>query len=122
MHGGFGFFGFVPVLFIVFIFARIFLRGGRSSYHRGRFRPRTHRFFEEKDKQEPELKEPKEYKELPKEMLEAAREVLDKLDWEIRLLERQRLDTGSAEERSKIDLELKKKKDEYRAVVEKLDL
>ncbi len=120
MHGG-GFYGFglFPVILIAIVLRRVVFRGYHSSRHSRHYR-RSSRYVEDsRYSGEPERKAPKK---VPEEMLKAAREVLDKLDWEIRLLERQRLDADSLEEREKIELDIKQKKDEYRAVVERLDL
>ena len=123
MHGGGfyvgGFYGIFPVIFIAFVLMRVFSRGYHPSRHNRHYR-RSSRYVE--DSQYSVEAEPEDPKKVPEEMLKAAREVLDKLDWEIRLLERQRFDADSSEEKEKIELEIKRKKDEYRAVVERLDL
>ncbi len=59
---------------------------------------------------------------MPEEILQAGQDVLENLDWEIRFLEKQRLSTHEPEELAKIEADLKRKKADYRAVVERLDM
>ncbi|MCF6335817.1 MAG: hypothetical protein L3J12_08755 [Spirochaetales bacterium] len=87
----------------------IFLRGKHSSS----FDNSSH-YFEKKHAKEPRA--------IPEEIRQAGQDVLDNLDWEIRLLEKQRLDTDNRKEKEKIELELKGKKADYRSVIERLEL
>ena len=68
-----------------------------------------------------ERKPPQRRGKVPEELKKAGREILDNLDWDIRLLEKRRLDEDDPVEYEKIELELKRKKEEYQTVVERLD-
>ena len=57
---------------------------------------------------------------IPEELKQAGRQVLENLDWEIRLLEKQRLEATDSKERQEIEENLTRKKEEYRATVERL--
>ncbi len=104
----FGFFWIFPFLGFAAFLVMMFLRGRHSSSSH-----RDSHYFEKKHT--------KVQREIPAEMLKAGRDVLDNLDWEIRLLEKQRLDANSSKEKEKIELELKGKKADYRAVIERLE-
>jgi len=59
---------------------------------------------------------------IPGELKEAGRQVLENLDWETRFLERQRLEVKDPKERKKIEEELRHKREEYQATVNRLEL
>ena len=46
--------------------------------------------------------------------------MLENLDWEIRLLEKQRIEATDSKERRKIEENITRKKEEYRTTVERL--
>ena len=56
---------------------------------------------------------------IPEELKAAGRQVLDNLDWEIRMLEKQRLETTDSKVRKDIEKDLKRKKEEHSATVER---
>ncbi|MCI0528323.1 MAG: hypothetical protein L0Y56_12860, partial [Nitrospira sp.] len=58
---------------------------------------------------------------IPQALKEAGWQVLENLDWEIRFLEKQCLEVEDPKERKKIQVELKRKREEYRATVDRLE-
>jgi len=58
--------------------------------------------------------------EISDEVWKAGQNALENLDWEIRFLEKQIGDTNDPKEREKAELELKRKREEYHNVVERL--
>ncbi len=105
----FGLFWIFPLLGFSAFLLVLFLRGRSSSSARSH----SHQV---------ENRKTGEQRKIPEEIRQAGKDVLDNLDWEIRLLEKQRLDTESSKEREKIEVELKDKKNQYRTVVERLEL
>ena len=73
----------------------------------------------EKEKQAPSGKIPS--GKIPEELKEAGQQVLENLDWEIRFLEKQRVEVENPQEREKIEAELKRKREEYQATVDRLE-
>ena len=59
---------------------------------------------------------------IPEELKEAGQQVLENLDWEIRLLEKQRVEVENPKERKNIEEELRRKREEYQATVDRLEL
>lgn len=57
---------------------------------------------------------------IPEELKQAGQQVLENLDWEIRLLEKQRIEATDSKERRKIEENITRKKEEYRTTVERL--
>lgn len=59
---------------------------------------------------------------IPKELKEAGQQILENLEWEIRFLEKQRIETEEPQEREEIEKLLRQKKQEYQATVDRLEL
>jgi len=57
---------------------------------------------------------------LPEEFKKSGAQILEQLDWDIRFLEKQRLEANVPAERRRLDEELKVKREEYQTVVERL--
>ena len=57
---------------------------------------------------------------IPEELKKAGQQVLDNLDWEIRLLEKQRIE-ATDDKRKEIEANLKRKKEEYQATIDRLE-
>lgn len=116
MHGPwmfFKFFGIFPLvgigilLALGFLVARRFLGSAKQSS------------LPEQGQQRPSQKMPS--ANIPEELKQAGQQVLENLDWEIRFLEKQRLEVDSPEERRDIEAELRRKRDEYQATIERLE-
>ncbi len=58
---------------------------------------------------------------IPEELKEAGVRVLENLDWEIRFLEKQRIEAQTPEERQNIEAKLTRKREEYQATVDRLE-
>lgn len=58
---------------------------------------------------------------IPEELKRAGQQVLENLDWEIRFLEKQRLEVTDVKERQEIDEKLTQKREEYHTTVERLE-
>ena len=59
---------------------------------------------------------------VPEDLQKAGQQILDNLDWDIRFLERQCLEVTDPNERKKLEVELRAKREEYFTVVERLEL
>jgi hypothetical protein len=59
---------------------------------------------------------------IPEELKKAGQQIVDNLDWDIRLLEKQCLDVSDPKERKNLEEELRSKREEYRSVIDRLDL
>ncbi|MGK5093192.1 hypothetical protein WDW89_14400 [Deltaproteobacteria bacterium TL4] len=59
---------------------------------------------------------------IPEELKQAGLRVLDSLDWDIRFLEKQRLEATDPKKRQELDAQLNRKREEYHATAERLDL
>lgn len=58
---------------------------------------------------------------VPEALKEAGLQVLEQLDWDIRFLEKQRLETKDPQERQALDKQLQQKRDDYHATVKRLE-
>jgi len=81
--------------------------------------PAKHSSFPKQEQQRPSQKLPS--GRIPKELKEAGLQVLEHLDWEIRFLEKQRIEAEEPTERKKIEAELQRKREEYQATVDRLE-
>lgn len=59
---------------------------------------------------------------IPEELKQAGQQVLESLDWEIRLLEGQITAIDDPKKRQEIEKELRRKRDEYQTTVNRLEL
>jgi len=59
---------------------------------------------------------------IPEELKKTGQQVLEHLDWEIRFLENQYLGVENPKERKNIQEELRRKREEYQEVVDRLEL
>ncbi len=116
MHGPWmfsRFFGIFPLvgmgifLIVVFLIIRRVLGPAKQSS------------FPEQQQQRPSQKIPP--GKIPKELKEAGLQVLETLDWEIRFLEKQRLEEENPAAREKIEAELQHKREEYQTTVDRLE-
>lgn len=117
MHGpwmSFRFFWIFPLVFLVIFLIRTFLGKRRRLSDSAKVSS-----LPEKEKQAPSGKIPS--GKIPEELKEAGQQVLENLDWEIRFLEKQRLEVETPKEQKKIEAELKRKREEYQATVDRLE-
>ncbi len=108
MYTGGGFFWIFPLAGFSIFLIMLFLRGRHSSSGY------THRRREQEKKPV--------QREVPEEIKKAGVDLLEKLDWEIRFLEKEHLETDDSVETARIERELKEKKADYKAVVDRLNL
>jgi hypothetical protein len=59
---------------------------------------------------------------VPEELKQAGQQVLDSLDWDIRLLEKELATATDTKNRREIETELQQKRDEYQTTVNRLGL
>ena len=102
-------FWIVPLLCMGFVVVMRLLRSRDS---------RTRQSIPEKETQPSVEKTPS--AQIPEELKKAGQQVLENLDWEIRLLEKQLLDVKDRKERQQIEKNLKRKKEEHKTTVERL--
>lgn len=116
MHGPwmFGrFFWIIPLMFFGFFLLRTFLQRRSLS---GRTQEHT------LSAQKPQTADEKTVSDkVPEALKEAGLQVLEQLDWDIRFLEKQRLETEDSKERQALDEQLQQKRDEYHATVKRLE-
>jgi hypothetical protein len=109
------FFWFMPLLFLVMFMVRAFL------FKRGSIPDRAKMpFLPEKKSQT--LSEKRSSGSIPEGLKQAGQQVLEGLDWEIRLLERQQATIEDPRKRQEIEEELQRKRDEYQTTVNRLEL
>ena len=117
MHGPWMFFRFFwifpLVLIVIFLIRTLVKRRRLSDSAKVSSLP-------EKEKETPSGKIPS--GKIPEELKEAGRQVLENLDWEIRFLEKQRVEVENPQEKKKIEADLKRKREEYQATVDRLEL
>ena len=59
---------------------------------------------------------------IPEELKRAGQQTLDNLDWDIRFLEKQCFEVSDPKERKNLEEKLRRKREEYHSVVERLEL
>ncbi len=115
MHGMFfRFFWIFPLVCIAIFLIRTFLVKRRRLSDSAKVSS-----LPEKEKQTPSGKIPSGT--IPEELKQAGQQVLENLDWEIRFLEKQLLETENSKERQEIEEKLKRKREEYHATVDRLE-
>ena len=117
MHGPWVFFRFFwifPLLFLAIFLIRTFLVKRRRLSGSAKVSS-----LPEKEEQTSSGKIPS--GKIPEELKEAGRQVLENLDWEIRFLEKQRVEVENPQEKKKIEADLKRKREEYQATVDRLE-
>lgn len=108
----FNFFWIIPLVCVgIFVIRKFLLKGGEVRREEESSLPKQENrsSFDKKSSAH-----------IPKELRQAGQRVLDGLDWEIRLLEKQHMEATDSKERRVIEENLKRKKEEYRATVERL--
>ncbi|MBF0236555.1 MAG: hypothetical protein HQM12_02520 [SAR324 cluster bacterium] len=116
MHGfmNFRFLWLIPLVFLVILlFRKIFLQSRKLN--------------SPKEQSLPGMDHPTSVKstsseKIPEELKQAGLQVLDSLDWDIRFLEKQRLEETDPIKRQELEEKLKQKKAEYHTTVERLNL
>lgn len=106
----FNFFWLMPLVCIgIFIIRKVLLRGRE---------PKSENKISLPKREQPRFERTPSV-EMPEELKQAGRQVLDGLDWEIRLLEKQHLEATNSKGRQEIIENLKRKREEYQATVER---
>jgi hypothetical protein len=114
MHGmPFRFFWIIPLAFLAIFLIRTFLfkRGKLRSAQESTLPKEDHQTTSKKTLSGP----------IPDELRQAGQQVLENLDWEIRLLEKQRLEAADTQARQEIEEKLKRKREEYHATADRLE-
>ena len=110
-------FPLIAFLWMVFFMGRCFLRPARRRFFP---KPGKWRAFPETTAQNLSAKISAER--IPDELKRAGQQIADNLDWEIRFLEQQCSGLSDPKERKTIEEDLRRKREEYVTIVERLEL